>query len=70
MVVKEKNTKQEHIIPRSSSFLYLQDRAKMAKNDCGRQLFELMARKKSNLSVAADVEKAEDVVKLADQVRR
>ncbi len=44
------------------------DRAPLAKNPMGRQLFELMAKKKTNLSVAADVGSAEEMLQLADKV--
>ena len=45
-----------------------QQRAQLAKNGLGRQLFELMAKKQTNLAVAADVPTAEAMLKLADQV--
>jgi uridine monophosphate synthetase len=45
-----------------------EDRAPLAKNPMGRQLFELMAKKKTNLSVAADVGSAEEMLQLADKV--
>ena len=40
----------------------------LAKNPVGRRLFELMARKRTNLSVAADVDTAEEMLELADAV--
>jgi len=43
-------------------------RAELAKNPLGRRLFELMARKRTNLSVAADVQTADDMIALADKV--
>ncbi len=48
--------------------LTYEERAPLAKNSLGRQLFELMARKKTNLSVAADVGSPEEMLKLADAV--
>ena len=45
-----------------------EDRAPLAKNSMGRQLFELMAKKKTNLSVAADVGSAEEMLELAEKV--
>ena len=52
-------------VPKRLSY---EERAPMAKNTMGRQLFELMAKKKTNLSVAADVGSAEEMLKLADAV--
>ncbi|KFM28968.1 Uridine 5'-monophosphate synthase [Auxenochlorella protothecoides] len=43
-------------------------RAELAKNAQGAELFRLMARKRTNLSVAADVESANDMLALADAV--
>ena len=40
----------------------------LAKNPMGRRVLETMVRKRSNLAVAADVEKADDVLKLADAI--
>jgi len=48
--------------------LRYEERAPLAQNPLGRQLFELMARKQTNLSVAADVETADDMLALADAV--
>lgn len=48
--------------------LTYEERAPMAKNAMGRQLFELMAKKHTNLSVAADVGSAEEMLALADAV--
>lgn len=48
--------------------LSYEERAGHAKNALGKQLFELMARKKSNLAVAADVSTSAAVLQLADQV--
>lgn len=45
-----------------------EERAGLAKNALGKQLFELMARKQSNLAVAADVPTSAAVLQLADQV--
>jgi uridine monophosphate synthetase len=44
-------------------------RAQLAKNALARQCLELMERKKTNLSVAADVDTAEEMLELADKVR-
>ncbi|CAI5459271.1 unnamed protein product [Closterium sp. Yama58-4] len=43
-------------------------RAALAKNEVGRRLWEIMERKKTNLSVAADVESAEELLKLAETI--
>ncbi|GJP32251.1 hypothetical protein CLOM_g6108 [Closterium sp. NIES-68] len=43
-------------------------RADLAKNEVGRRLWEIMERKKTNLSVAADVESAEELLKLAETI--
>lgn len=48
--------------------LTYEERAPLAKNSLGRQLFELMARKKTNLCVAADIGSPEEMLKLADAV--
>lgn len=48
--------------------LRYEERAPMAKNAMGRELFELMAKKHTNLSVAADVGSAEEMLALADAV--
>lgn len=44
------------------------ERARLAKNPLGSRLFELMARKHTNLSVAADVDTADEMLTLADAV--
>ena len=46
-----------------------EQRAALAKNAAGRRLFELMAAKRSNLAVAADVATVEEMLALADQAR-
>lgn len=48
--------------------LSYEERSGHAKNALGKQLFELMARKKTNLAVAADVATSSAVLQLADQV--
>jgi uridine monophosphate synthetase len=48
--------------------LAYEERAQLAKNPVGRRLFELMANKRTNLSVAADVETVDDMLRLADAV--
>jgi len=45
-----------------------EERAKAAKNALAARCLELMAKKKSNLSVAADVDTAEEMLALADKV--
>lgn len=45
-----------------------EERAKLAQNPVARQCFELMARKRTNLAVAADVGTADEMLALADAV--
>ena len=45
-----------------------EQRATLAKCQLGRQLFDLMVKKQSNLAVAADVPTAEEMLRLADAV--
>lgn len=45
-----------------------EERAKVAQNALARRCLELMARKKSNLSIAADVDTAEEMLELAEKV--
>lgn len=45
-----------------------EERARVAQNPMAQRLFELMARKQTNLSVAADVETADEMLALADAV--
>ncbi|KAK9831999.1 hypothetical protein WJX81_007379 [Elliptochloris bilobata] len=48
--------------------LPFEERAKAAQNAAGQRLLELMARKRSNLAVAADVADTAAMLRLADQV--
>jgi len=48
--------------------LTYEERAAVAQNPMAKQCLELMARKRTNLSVAADVATAEEMLQLADQV--
>ena len=43
-------------------------RAELAQNAMGRRCFELMARKRTNLSVAVDVATADEMLRIAEQV--
>ena len=54
--------------PAAKKRMTYEARAPLAKNSLGRELFELMARKKTNLSVAADVGSPEEMLELADAV--
>ncbi|GAB4821758.1 hypothetical protein N2152v2_008804 [Parachlorella kessleri] len=53
--------------PKSKRLRY-EERAGLAQNPLGRRLFELMVRKRSNLSVAADVATVDEMLALADKV--
>lgn len=55
-------------VPAAPKRLRYEDRALLAKNAVGRRLFELIARKQTNLSVAADVDTADQMLVLAEQV--
>ena len=46
-----------------------EQRAQLAQCPLGKQLFELMAQKRTNLAVAADVPTAQEMLQLADLVR-
>jgi uridine monophosphate synthetase len=48
--------------------LRYEERAGLSKNPMGRRMFELIARKRTNLSVAADVDTADQMLELADAV--
>lgn len=54
--------------PSCSLRLPYEERAKLAANLLGARCLEIMARKQTNLSVAADVDTAEEMLLLADQV--
>mmetsp|Transcript_40560 Transcript_40560/g.114874 ORF Transcript_40560/g.114874 Transcript_40560/m.114874 type:complete len:586 (-) Transcript_40560:432-2189(-) len=54
--------------PSKPKRLTYKERAKLAKNAMGTRMFETMARKKTNLSVAADYTSAEKVLELADKI--
>lgn len=59
----------ERALPGCARRLRYEDRAPLAKNAVGQRLFELIARKQTNLSVAADVDTADQMLVLAEQVR-
>ena len=46
--------------------LPFEERAQLAQNACGKRLFELMALKRSNLAVAADVGTVQEVLRIAE----
>ncbi|KAF5833393.1 monophosphate synthase [Dunaliella salina] len=54
--------------PASERRLAYEERAKQAKNPMAQRCLELMARKQSNLSVAADVDTVEEMLELAEKV--
>lgn len=56
------------VVPVKPSRLPYGKRAELSQNPTGKKLWELIERKKSNLSVAADVSTAAEVLKLADAV--
>ncbi|OTF82635.1 Phosphoribosyl transferase domain containing protein [Euroglyphus maynei] len=55
------------LITHSSSWKSYEDRSRLCKNPLGRRLFELMAKKRSNLCVSADLTDCQSILKLADQ---
>jgi hypothetical protein len=60
-----------HVYARASHILHrltYEARAALATCDMSRRCLELMARKKTNLAVAADVDTTDEVLKLADLV--
>lgn len=69
-----KNTIQTCFGPiRASVLVYrisYEKRQRHAKNAAGRKLLAIMAQKQSNLAVAADVATIEEMLTIADQVRR
>lgn len=54
--------------PTKPKRLTYEERAKLAQNAMGKRLFETMARKETNLSVAADYASAKEVLELADKI--
>jgi len=46
--------------------LPFEERAALSQNAAGRKLLELMARKRTNLAVAADVATVEEMLRIAD----
>lgn len=51
----------------SACRLTYEERAGLAKNSVAKQCLEIMARKKTNLAVAADVATADEMLRLAEQ---
>lgn len=48
--------------------LSYEDRQQHAKNACSKKLLQIMARKETNLAVAADVATIDEMLRIADQV--
>ncbi|CAM6105712.1 unnamed protein product [Calypogeia fissa] len=56
------------VVPKKPTRLPYGKRAELSQNPTGKKLWELIERKKSNLSVAADVSSAAELLRIADAV--